>query len=159
VTTTATALDFTEPDATLIGGTASTPTVAMTNYARLLGRSGGQTIKGGTANSETLTLRGTNGATAGTIKIPDNTRIGDSTTPTHALEVTTAAVTSPAKKSGTLIVNVTTPSAITAVQDSLIDLNQDAILTIGTGGGLSSMLNTDNGLYHIVGNPAGTGWL
>jgi len=43
----------------------------LSQYALLAGRSGGQTLKGGTAASEDLTLQATSHATLGTVIIPD----------------------------------------------------------------------------------------
>jgi hypothetical protein len=61
-------LDFTEPDGTLV---TESPTgeanIAMTQYAKLAGRSGGQTLIGGTASGNDLTLQSTSHATRGDI--------------------------------------------------------------------------------------------
>ncbi|HZP41141.1 MAG TPA: DNRLRE domain-containing protein, partial [Candidatus Binatia bacterium] len=52
------ALDFTEPDATLVSESpVGTAKLAMSSYALLGGRSGGQTLKGGTAATDALDLR------------------------------------------------------------------------------------------------------
>lgn len=54
-----------------------------TQYALLSGRSGGQTLIGGTAASNTLTLQSTSDATRGTINIVDNVIIGGGTSPSE----------------------------------------------------------------------------
>jgi len=51
------ALDFTEPDATLVTNAAGTATVAMNGYSLLGGRAGGQVLHGGTDADDTLDLR------------------------------------------------------------------------------------------------------
>lgn len=62
VSTTATALNFTEPDATLLSGS-TTVTADMRKYALLGGRSGGQTLIGGSAATDGLILQSTSNGT------------------------------------------------------------------------------------------------
>ena len=75
----ASTIDFTEPDATLTSVTGSAPTqevdVNMALYALLSGRSGGQTLIGGTAASNNLVLQSTSHATRGQITANDNVAI------------------------------------------------------------------------------------
>lgn len=67
-------IDFTEPDATLTSVSGSAPNqevdVNMALYAMLTGRSGGQTLRGGTGASEVLTLESTSHATKGSVRLP-----------------------------------------------------------------------------------------
>jgi hypothetical protein len=66
----ATTLDFTEPDAVLVTSSpAGEANVAMNLYTLLLGRSTPQTIHGGTATNNSLTLKGTSHGTPGTAKV------------------------------------------------------------------------------------------
>lgn len=58
-----------------------------TQYTLLAGRSGGQTIIGGTAASNNLTLQSTSNATRGNILLSDVTRVGGSSNTTSALSV------------------------------------------------------------------------
>lgn len=58
-----------------------------TQYTLLAGRSGGQTIIGGTAASNNLTLQSTSNATRGSILLSDVTRVGGSSNTTSALSV------------------------------------------------------------------------
>src|SRR5262249_39383117 len=108
------------------------------------GAPGGQTAIGGTANSENLRLQSTTQPTRGSVIIPDNTRIGDTGTSSHALEVTTANIAASGGATATFDVSGT----LTTNQDALIDLCPND-LNIGLGGGLSSMLNTDNCLINV----------
>lgn len=67
-----TTLDFTEPDATLVTSSpAGEANINMALYALLAGRSGGQTLKGGTGASQNLTLNSTSHATLGGIFLDD----------------------------------------------------------------------------------------
>ncbi|HKF68452.1 MAG TPA: hypothetical protein VKB36_18020, partial [Vicinamibacterales bacterium] len=118
------------------------------------GAPGGQTAIGGTANSENLRLQSTTQPTRGSVIIPDNTRIGDTGTASHALEVTTANIAASGGATATFDVSGT----LTTNQDALIDLCPND-LDIGLGGGLSSMLNTDNCLINLSGRPLTSGWL
>lgn len=52
----ATTLDFTEPDATIVTFGAGEADINLAGYARLPGRAGGQTLIGGLATAESLTL-------------------------------------------------------------------------------------------------------
>lgn len=58
-----------------------------TQYTLLAGRSGGQTIIGGAAASNNLTLQSTSNATRGSILLSDVTRVGGSSNTTSALSV------------------------------------------------------------------------
>lgn len=68
-------IDFTEPDATLLTVTGVAPTqevdVNMALYSLLSGRSGGQTLLGGTGAGDNLTLQSTSHATRGDVVVND----------------------------------------------------------------------------------------
>lgn len=69
---TATTLDFTEPDATVVTSSpAGESNVDLSKYTLLGGRSGGQVLKGGTASGNNLELWSTNHATKGDIRLID----------------------------------------------------------------------------------------
>jgi hypothetical protein len=66
----ATTLDFSEPDAVLVTASPSgEANIAMGLYTLLAGRSGGQTLSGGVAANEILTLRGTSHGTTATARV------------------------------------------------------------------------------------------
>lgn len=69
-------LDFTEPDATLVTESpAGEANINMALYGLLAGRAGGQTLRGGTAASENLTLQSTSHATRGRVIVTDDLRL------------------------------------------------------------------------------------
>lgn len=69
---TSSTIDFLEPDTVLLTSTtASTVTININKYALLAGRSGGQTLIGGTGSGNTLTLNSTSHATKSTINLDD----------------------------------------------------------------------------------------
>lgn len=67
-----------------------------TQYALLAGRSGGQTVTGGTAASQSLKLRGTSHATPGDVRVLDRLRVGADSAPAAAVDATAPDVNTPA---------------------------------------------------------------
>jgi hypothetical protein len=74
----ATVLDFRDGDNTgfVTNPAGTTAKVTLEGYALLAGRPGGQTLRGGTAANENLTLQSTANVTRGLIKAVDNTVVG-----------------------------------------------------------------------------------
>lgn len=69
-------LDFLEPDATLVSEDPDTEiNINMALYTLLSGRSGGQSLIGGTGSGDDLTLESTSDATKGTIIFEDDLRM------------------------------------------------------------------------------------
>lgn len=68
-----TTLDFTEPDGTLVTSSpAGEANIAMNLYAKLAGRSGGQTLIGGTGSGDSLNLQSSSHATKGRVNVTSN---------------------------------------------------------------------------------------
>jgi hypothetical protein len=113
-----------------------------TQYTLLAGRSGGQTITGGTAASNSLTLRSTTNATKGSILI-DETTVTSSTT-TGALRVSggvgiagglyTGTAVNLASISGITTIGSTTTATISAA--GLLTINNTTASTSTTSGAL-----------------------
>lgn len=86
---TSSTLNILEPDGVALTNTTGTATLSLSKYAFLSGRSGGQTLIGGTAANNILTLHATSSATKGTIDLDDKIRIWPSVTSLTAADVFT----------------------------------------------------------------------
>lgn len=96
---------------------------AHTQYARLIGRTGGQTLLGGTGNGDNLTLTSTSG-TAGAVQITDNLRSDNLDSYTLSSALTIGGV-----RAGS--VSIAVAGVITNVQGAL--RTQQIIDTVSTG--------------------------
>lgn len=111
---------------------------AETDFALLNGRSGGQTLIGGTGASEKLTLRGSSNATAGTIETPDQivSTIAVGTAPIVVTSTTECTNLNAAKVGGKSAANLLKPYKV--------EISAGAWTVPGTNG---APLDTDTGTY------------
>ena len=70
-----TAVNYVEPDTTLVTASGTTADIAMSRYALLSGRSGGQVLSGGSGSGEDLELQSTSHATKGTVRVGSSPRV------------------------------------------------------------------------------------
>ena len=129
-----------------VSGLGTMATQAETAYALLAGRAGGQTLSGGSAASESLTLQSTNHATKGYILLGTGGLVGVNKS------VPLAQAHVQANAAGTRGLIVQTAASPTANAQEWQDSTGAVVASIGTAGGafFPSVALTSNGAVAVV---------
>lgn len=122
-----------------------------TQYALLAGRSGGQTLKGGTAASENLTLNSTAHATKGFILSSDSIGVSSVTTVPSSKQVAvstnTASPTHSATGKGYLAVDTTAVGFYVKETSTTVEGKYEAVTSPASGVGFGTISNHPVGFY------------